>query len=138
MQPEHVHDPALHPTPYDSRTGRLVLIREGSFSLDTSDPNQCRDVGHRNYRYSCRVTCRTDQLNDRGFLIDHDDIHNAVLKAAQAMSCEELCLRLVRAVKDALAFNGCPPPLALTFTLEPIVEPGQSPLVAHVEYQEGR
>lgn len=55
--------------------------------------NQCKGVGHSQYSYQVRVTV-SDKLDKDGFIIDHQDIHNAVdgVFKSKMSSCEKMGL----------------------------------------------
>jgi hypothetical protein len=70
----------------------LRLHRTGYIKTNTKSDNQCKDVGHTDYRYEAIVSCQDGELDDQGFIIDHTIIHKLVEKYFNESvdSCERM------------------------------------------------
>lgn len=70
----------------------FTINRHGVFTTSKSVRNQCKSPGHTQYDYVVRVKCPTE-LDDNGFVIDHNEIDRVVQHAVQDInSCEKICL----------------------------------------------
>lgn len=87
---------------------KLIINRKGVCKATNSSHNQCKDVGHSMYTYHVRVTVG-DRLDKDGFIIDHQDIHEAVDRVfkGQMSSCEKLGLKVAKSVAKATKAHGC-------------------------------
>lgn len=86
---------------------KLVINRSGFCEAKRKSKNQCKDIGHTKYSYNIKVTVK-DKLDEEGFVIDHQDIHNAVEKVFKGKmnSCEKLGLKIAESVEKAVENHG--------------------------------
>ena len=80
------------------------MTREGNFMPKYSTLNQCKDRGHLQYEYICRIRFNP-QLDSKGFLIDHQDIDDAINSIENVGSCEECLLAMFDRVKKVLPLS---------------------------------
>jgi hypothetical protein len=86
----------------------LIINRFGSFQVNASDHNQCKDTGHKDFNYEVRVRCEPE-LDDLGFVIDHHELDVAIkIQAFQPVmgSCEQFIVRVAQAIRDVLQEKG--------------------------------
>ena len=98
-----------------------------------SSANQCKDIGHSNYSYQVRVTVG-DKLDKDGFIIDHQDIHDAVDRVfkGKMTSCEKLGLKVAKEVAKATKAHGCN--LKEVYVkIHPVPESGSGDVMAFME-----
>jgi hypothetical protein len=73
-----------------------ILNRKGNFKT-TESLNQCKDVGHNNYFYHLQIV--TKGLDKDGFVIEHQEVQDAIEAAQLYGSCEELSKKIFKIVK---------------------------------------
>lgn len=72
-----------------SNSGVYRMNREGVFSPSKHTENQCGKEGTMHYSYLLTIIVR-NKLDDKGFIIDHDDLNNAIQNTEIFGSCEEM------------------------------------------------
>ena len=72
-----------------SNSGVYRMNREGVFSPSKHTDNQCGKEGTMHYSYLLTIIVR-NKLDDKGFIIDHDDLNNAIQNTEIFGSCEEM------------------------------------------------
>lgn len=76
----------------------LTLHRSGEFLILDTSTNQCRQQGHRTFKYKLKIKSNTI-LDERGFVIAHEDVDRAVMASVKdADSCEMLCIKIANTV----------------------------------------
>ena len=65
------------------------MNREGVFSPSKHTENQCGKEGTMHYSYLLTIIVR-NKLDEKGFIIDHDDLNNAIQNTEIFGSCEEM------------------------------------------------
>ena len=79
--------------------GFLRITRTGFVAVEKATQNQCRDVGHRYYRFQVSAVVPDTQLDGNGFVIDHSELNDISTKAIeQSGSCEQMCIRVGKAI----------------------------------------
>lgn len=69
--------------------GVYRMNREGVFSPSKHTENQCGKEGTFHYSYLLTIIVR-NKLDNKGFIIDHDDLNNAIQNTEIFGSCEEM------------------------------------------------
>lgn len=114
-----------------SRVGTFTLHRRGEFTIPDRHTNKCNLPAWQAFQYVVSVRA-LDYLDAKGFVIDHNEIHENILKAIQSGangSCEELCRELVASTEGCCSVNGTvvtgmhvkvrPKPTAYSTTMAP-------------------
>ncbi len=88
---------------------KFTLNRNGTFFVNKTSSNQCKDTGHTRYKYHIELTC-DDKLDKDDFIIDQLLIHQNILKffknTKKMHSCEKLCIVITELVeKLCFAYN---------------------------------
>ena len=72
-----------------SHAGVYRMNREGVFSPSKHTDNQCGKEGTMHYSYLLTIIVR-NKLDNKGFIIDHDELNNAIQNTEIFGSCEEM------------------------------------------------
>lgn len=79
-----------------------LITRNGIISTNKSTSNQCGSVGVYIYEYELKILFSNKaKLDKNGFLIDHQDIDDAV-KKVKIGSCEEMAERILSEIEKLL------------------------------------
>lgn len=109
----------------------LRINRFGTTLTNDTSPNQCKDVGHKQYRYHVTVTCHSKNLDEQGFIVDHLDLHDTMQKdMAKISSCEETVVKCAESI-DRLCTNKGVNVIDIYIKLEPVTN---KETVAFIEY----
>lgn len=79
------------------------MTRKGNFPASQHSDNECGITGCTSFDY--KIICLfsgNGKLDNNGFIIDHDKIHKAVLKAKSSGSCEQMQLSIHKRVTTLL------------------------------------
>lgn len=79
-----------------------TITRKGTYEPYSASMNQCKDIGHGKYGFEV-VAAFGPELNENGWLVDHNDINNAIQDFEIEGSCEEMHKQILGAVKARIA-----------------------------------
>lgn len=89
---------------------RISIFREGEINAtqNQSTPFQCVVQGFEHYYYNATVMVTNPTLDERGFIIDHNDMHDFIIQqcAAQIKSCEIVASEVATCISDWLLSQG--------------------------------
>lgn len=93
--------------PYPDAVEVVTINRTGTLIAPSHPDNQCKTVGHESYSYEARVRCSA-KLDAQGFVIDHEQVHEAATKAFADHfgSCEQVALAMCRGIAAACDAHG--------------------------------
>lgn len=87
----------------------LKMVREGEFVAVWDDRDTgcgAPKVGPNVYRYVCEIDTDESNLDDRGFIIDNNDVHEYFEKRyrvpRQAKSCELMAMEAVKKLRGLM------------------------------------
>lgn len=86
-------------------TGTLTMRKEGKLVAYTFTACQCRKEGEREYPYVLEICCSPDQLDERGFIIDVDELDELLQEEMDSVpmrSCELMADHFARFVRRLL------------------------------------
>jgi len=108
----------------------FVMERVGHFKPHKATSNQCKGVGHHGYNYTCKIVFDpTIRLDSRGFLIDHQDVDDAIRNIKHAGSCEEMHQVIMKTILTTLERKRVDP-MAVKVVITPIDEMGRESAMA--------
>lgn len=77
------------------KTSFYIMNRRGTFTPNLTTTNQCAKPGHPEYQYHIKMVFDGEQpLDNREFLIDHQEVDDFIKKLELVGSCEEMHLML--------------------------------------------
>jgi 6-pyruvoyl-tetrahydropterin synthase len=87
----------------------FILHKMSTVSCTMAVEDQCKGVGHDKYDYEVHLKTK-EKLDERGFVIDHTDVHKLVQEIVntQMASCEVLTRNIGKALKEKLDTLGVP------------------------------
>lgn len=107
-----------------------IMERKGVFISNTREINQCKEEGHKNYEYSCKIFFEPKTtLDTDDFVIDHNEINDAVSECQKAGSCERMHINIMNAILKKLTLNNIDA-MAIKVTITPIY-PGGMAILSH-------
>ena len=69
----------------------FIMHRTGHFRPKSSTSNQCKAPGHTLYEYSLKMVFEGNiKLDERKFIIDHQDVDDLIQKVTLTGSCEQM------------------------------------------------
>lgn len=92
----------------------ITIVRKGSFQTTSNSNTQCVEKGHARYRYEAilRFRCTQKDLDNNGFLVDHNDINRLIISFCTKVSirsCEllaiDLCDYLVLSIRNLIGLK---------------------------------
>lgn len=78
-----------------------IMHRRGWLRNIKPSQNQCKAHHHDEYHYHIIIAC-SEELDDNGFIIDHQDIADALIELTMAGSCELMHNQIFKVVKNLL------------------------------------
>jgi len=67
----------------------FIMHRKGIIQNIIHGQNQCKTTGHDSYHFHIVIACSED-LDSKGFIIDHFDLATAIIKDSYIGSCEKM------------------------------------------------
>lgn len=110
----------------------FCITRYGKVKMTSSHPNQCKAVGHKTFNYVVKIIVHKDNLNEQGFVVDHNNINKTVESVFEdyAASCEDMALITAEQLKK-LCEEEKVEPIGLYIKITPYTK---NPTAAHMEY----
>lgn len=90
----------------------ITINREGQFSVrfTHSNENQCGVAGTQVLNYKVKIVGDSEHLNDRGFIVDNDDIHGYFTRTYDRVrdfkSCEHIAIEACKDLKNLCEDSG--------------------------------
>ena len=86
-----------------------VMTRTGRFRPLENTDNQCKGWGHSEYHYTLKLLFDgSAKLNDKSFLIDHQDLDDAIQDIELVGSCEQMHKQINEKLVPLLARKNLP------------------------------
>lgn len=111
----------------------LTLNRKGICSTKRKSKNQCKAVGHQDYKYKARIKFHP-KLDKQGFVIDHLDVHAAILSVfkGRMTSCEKLAIEIAKAIEKKCVKHGCSL-ISIHVKIKPVLVDAKDKVMAFME-----
>ncbi len=77
----------------------FIMHRKGLIQNIVHGQNQCKTTGHDSYHFEIIIACSED-LDSKGFIIDHVDLATAVIKDSYTGSCEKMHKQIFNTVRS--------------------------------------
>lgn len=77
----------------------FIMHRKGLIQNIVHGQNQCKTTGHDSYHFEIIIACSED-LDSKGFIIDHVDLATAVIKDSYTGSCEKMHKQIFSTVRS--------------------------------------
>lgn len=86
--------------------GKFIMRRKGEFELTSDSHNQCKEGGHRKFKYKVKLEAQ-NRLDSDGFIVDHEVIDQMIQSEIKnADSCENIAKTITYGLIDLLSEEG--------------------------------